>query len=54
MYEEITIGVSELTRKFGYYMKMVEVEKKIIILTRYGKKTAVLIPIELHEKLKNL
>lgn len=47
----MTVSMTELRKKFGYYMSLVENNNQTITITKYGKKVAVLIPYNLYERL---
>lgn len=49
MSKTVTIGISELRRRLGYYIDLVQ-EGVDVIVTRYGKPVAVLIHPEKYDK----
>ena len=47
----MTVSMTELRKKFGYYMSLVENHNQTIIITKYGKQVAAIIPYNLYERL---
>ncbi len=48
----MNVSMTELRKRLGYYLSLVENDKTTITITKYGKPVAVLIPYDEYERLK--
>lgn len=51
---ELTVAITELQRNFSYYIGLVEQGDVCVIITKYGKPQAVLLPVEYLNELEEL